>query len=230
MAINGELFTTPTKRFFVEMLTRDIDLEDAVLDLLDNCVDGALRMKGYNPDDERPYDGYQASLEFSKDMFRITDNCGGIPEQLIESAFRLGRPFGDRIDANLPTVGMYGIGMKRAIFKIGRECTIETRTDKSGFRITIPEDWFYKEDDWKLAIVRIPVEAKNIGTQITVRKLLPPVAHSFGSSSGFSEEFGPKVSQIYSAPTMRRLHLRLMRQAGQSSAMTESYCIRTKQS
>jgi len=198
MAINGELFTTPTKRFFVEMFTRDIDLEDAVLDLLDNCVDGALRMKGYHPDDEQPYDGYQASLEFSKDIFRITDNCGGIPESLIESAFRLGRPFGDKIDANLPTVGMYGIGMKRAIFKIRRECTIETRTDKSGFRIMIPEGWFYKEDDWKLPIERIPVEAKNIGTQITVRKLLPSVAHSFGSSSGFSEEFGPKVSQIYS--------------------------------
>ena len=33
----------PTKRFFVEMLTRDIDLEDAILDLLDNCLDGVSR-------------------------------------------------------------------------------------------------------------------------------------------------------------------------------------------
>ena len=34
---------SPAKRFFVEMLTRDIELADAILDLLDNCVDGALR-------------------------------------------------------------------------------------------------------------------------------------------------------------------------------------------
>ncbi|GAB8979638.1 hypothetical protein OkiPb01104_48070 [Escherichia coli] len=34
---------SPSKRFFVSMLTRDIDLNDAILDLLDNCVDGALR-------------------------------------------------------------------------------------------------------------------------------------------------------------------------------------------
>ena len=34
---------TPTKSFFVSMLTRDIDLGDAVLDLLDNCVDGLYR-------------------------------------------------------------------------------------------------------------------------------------------------------------------------------------------
>ena len=33
----------PVKSFFVYMLTRDIRLEDAILDLLDNCVDGILR-------------------------------------------------------------------------------------------------------------------------------------------------------------------------------------------
>ena len=36
---------TPVKSFFVEMLTRDIELVDAILDLLDNCVDGILREK-----------------------------------------------------------------------------------------------------------------------------------------------------------------------------------------
>ncbi|HEX3252763.1 MAG TPA: hypothetical protein VHS05_25215, partial [Pyrinomonadaceae bacterium] len=35
--------SAPAKSFFVSMLTRDIDLQDAILDLLDNCVDGALR-------------------------------------------------------------------------------------------------------------------------------------------------------------------------------------------
>jgi len=34
---------SPTKQFFVSMLTRDINLADAILDLLDNCLDGALR-------------------------------------------------------------------------------------------------------------------------------------------------------------------------------------------
>ncbi len=33
------------KDFFVSMLTRDIDLQDAILDLLDNCVDGAIRTR-----------------------------------------------------------------------------------------------------------------------------------------------------------------------------------------
>ena len=34
---------SPTKAFFVQMLTRDIDLKAAILDLLDNCVDGIHR-------------------------------------------------------------------------------------------------------------------------------------------------------------------------------------------
>ena len=33
----------PVKSFFVSMLTRDIKLEEAILDLLDNCVDGIIR-------------------------------------------------------------------------------------------------------------------------------------------------------------------------------------------
>jgi len=33
----------PAKRFFVEMLTKDILLLDAVLDLIDNSLDGAMR-------------------------------------------------------------------------------------------------------------------------------------------------------------------------------------------
>ena len=33
----------PTKRFFVDMLIRDARLEDAVLDLVDNCIDGYSR-------------------------------------------------------------------------------------------------------------------------------------------------------------------------------------------
>ena len=37
---------SPTKEFFVEMLTKDVSLSLAILDLVDNSVDGALRMRG----------------------------------------------------------------------------------------------------------------------------------------------------------------------------------------
>ena len=38
----------PTKKFFIEMITRDISIEDAIIDLLDNSIDGATQI---NPND-----------------------------------------------------------------------------------------------------------------------------------------------------------------------------------
>ena len=37
---------SPTKGLFVEMLTRDIRMAMAILDLVDNCIDGAIRIRG----------------------------------------------------------------------------------------------------------------------------------------------------------------------------------------
>ena len=37
----------PTKKFFIEMITRDISIEDAIIDFLDNSIDGATQI---NPD------------------------------------------------------------------------------------------------------------------------------------------------------------------------------------
>ena len=66
----------PTKELFIEMLTKDITLRDAIGDLLDNSVDGALRLR-----EDDSYEGLWVKIELNaKDgHFQITDNCGGIP-------------------------------------------------------------------------------------------------------------------------------------------------------
>ncbi len=53
--INAE----PTKGFFVDMITRDISLEQAVLDLVDNSVDGAKLHRGVG---ERPLEGFEVAI------------------------------------------------------------------------------------------------------------------------------------------------------------------------
>lgn len=194
----GQVLLTPTKRLFVEMLTRDIELDDAILDLLDNCVDGSMRGRKIKASALHPYANYHAHLHFSRNEFSISDNCGGIPDHLRDTAFRLGRPLGANGNGDLPTVGVYGIGMKRAIFKLGRECTIETRTKSSGFRVNIKPDWFGREDDWALPITDFPGDPKRVGTTIRVKQLLDPIAHAFSTPSGFADAFRGKVSQYYS--------------------------------
>src|SRR5262245_30422847 len=130
---------SPVKQFFVTMLTRDIQLEEAILDLLDNCVDGILRSTTKRSG-KTPYDGYWAKISFDKQSFEISDNCGGIPWGLHEYAFRMGRD-PDRPDDPPGAVGVYGIGMKRAIFKMGEQCLISTHHKDDAYEVEIDADW-----------------------------------------------------------------------------------------
>ena len=126
---------TPVKSFFVEMLTRDIELVDAILDLLDNCVDGILRQRK-NSSGEKPYKGFKAKITFDEKSFSISDNCGGIPGICTITRSEWVKSVSIEI-ANLPTVGVYGIGMKRAIFKIGKRCLISTQNQEDCYEVEI---------------------------------------------------------------------------------------------
>lgn len=187
----------PAKRFFVEMLTRDIDLADAILDLLDNCVDGALRTIGGSSDGASPYATYWAKIEFDEDRFSIQDNCGGIPQELAQNyAFRMGRPDPDR-DHDVPTVGAYGIGMKRAIFKMGHQSTIRSKTTDGDFVVTIPRTWMDDDNEWGLTLETGQSELTSPGTTILVEDLREGVSRFFSDETGFEATLKKAVSAYY---------------------------------
>lgn len=204
IVLGKEVDASPTKSFFVEMLTRDIELKDAVLDLLDNCLDGAIRTlsrrEPSNQPNERPYRGFEAEIEFGSNFFRITDNCGGMDrEVLMDHAFRLGRPRGNR-DKDLATVGLYGIGMKRAIFKMGRSCTVITRHDESAYQVSIPSEWLTDDDEWRLALTPVDHEKYEKGTIIEIKNLYPEVIAEFDleKNKEFAEAFETAVATQFS--------------------------------
>lgn len=190
----------PAKRFFVEMLVRDIELVDAILDLLDNCVDGAMRKvsEGGGPADrDRPYDGFWAKISFDKDSFRITDNCGGIELELAKtSAFRLGRK-DEHLDEDLPTVGLYGIGMKRALFKLGANSLVRSAHHTSYFEVAITPEWLADDLNWQLELNE---DAKNFdhlqGTDIAVTSLRDGISRAFAADS-FESDFVRAVEAYY---------------------------------
>ena len=187
---------TPVKSFFVDMLTRDIELVDAILDLLDNCVDGILRQKK-NSSGETPYEGFEAEIKFDKDSFSIADNCGGIPWSHHEYAFRMGKDPENR-DSNLPTVGVYGIGMKRAIFKIGRQCLISTKNEEDCYEVEITPKWIEQSDNWKLPVFESSQPDKEDGTTIVIDELHQGIATRFGGEKeNFSRELIRKIETHY---------------------------------
>lgn len=192
-----------TKRFFVEMLTRDIELKDAILDLVDNCVDGihrAEKAKKVSAKKATPYSGYWAKITIKPDLFEITDNCGGIPADIAKKyAFRLGRPK-DADEHLTGLVGRYGIGMKRAIFKLGRDTLIQSKTLKDSYTITIAPGWFSRDDDWKLKLKQGPTNLAEHGTSILVRQLFGETASRFrkSSSEDLEGELRDEIAQTYS--------------------------------
>jgi len=189
----------PAKRFFVDMLTRDIELQDAILDLLDNCVDGAMRRnKGKKFNSDRPYQGSTAWIKFDGKKFSIKDNCGGIPREIAETyAFRMGRADHDR-DPDLPTVGVYGIGMKRAIFKMGRAATITSQTeDDEGFVVSIDKDWLENDDEWDLPISESFDALDRPGTIIEVTELRDGISRLLSNDTDFQKELEKSISAYY---------------------------------
>lgn len=193
----GEAKASPTKAFFVRMLTRDIELQDAILDLLDNCLDGILRTGSNNNNPNEPYLGYHAKIQMCESHFVIEDNCGGIPyETACSYAFAMGRPTG--MPEDVPsTIGMYGIGMKRAIFKLGTEALVESYKD-TPFTVEFTRDWM-ESDDWSdLPIFEGKADsAGSKGTRITVFELNPETRAKL-SDSQWVDDFRKIVAKHYS--------------------------------
>ena len=195
--ISGTVDASPVKSFFVNMLTRDISLHDAILDLLDNCVDGIHRMKKKASGKDKPYAGYRAEITFNVNEFIIHDNCGGIPWDLHAYAFRMGRADG-RKKTDVGTVGVYGIGMKRAIFKMGRHCLISTKAGRDNYEIEITEDWMNDERQWAIPVKKGRNSMAEDGSTIYISSLLPGIANSFGpDKEAFASDFIERVESQY---------------------------------
>lgn len=188
----------PAKRFFVEMLTRDIDLKDSILDLLDNCIDGVMRSNRDALGGTKPYSGFKAEINFSKDGFQIIDNCGGIPRGIaLERAFRMGRPDKDT-DKDIPTVGVYGIGMKRAIFKMGRNAVVQSKTAEGGYKVDITSSWLDDDHEWNLPIAVDSVnDVLEMGTKIVVSELYPGISRLLSNATGFVSDLIKSISAYY---------------------------------
>jgi hypothetical protein len=186
----------PAKAFFVEMITRDIELQDAILDLLDNCVDG-IRRNGKAKGD-KPYAGYYAHITFSEGSFVIEDNCGGIPLDIAKKyAFMMGRP-AEHKDSKAGTIGVYGIGMKRAIFKMGQSCVVHSHTKQHTFEVEITKQWLADDTDWVLEAIEKKPLLKHLGTRITISDLHPIIGSEFAEGSEFTKKFAGIVRDAYS--------------------------------
>lgn len=150
------------------MITRDIALQPAIVDLVDNSVDGARRLRG-----DSSLSGLRVDLVFSATEFSIEDNCGGIElDTARQYAFKFGRPSDAPGVAH--SVGQFGVGMKRALFKLGTAFRVESQAEHSSFALSVDVPTWQAASEWNFPLEsadttsRSPAETR---TRLLVRPL-----------------------------------------------------------
>lgn len=203
----------PTKAFFVRMITRDLSLEDCILDLIDNSVDGAWSQEGSRPmglAEGADLSSYHIEIEASAESFMIRDNCGGMSlSNAVNHAFSFGRSSDTEHDDF--SIGVYGIGMKRAVFKLGEDIRVRSTFQDGDKRVPFavpinvnqwlgndapPWDFDLEEDE--------PLEHN--GVEILVKNLTPGSATSLGSPA-FIQNLRRLIERDYSLHLQRGLRI-----------------------
>lgn len=193
----------PQKTFFVDMFTKDIGLGDCVLDLIDNSIHSLITTA--NIDITRTLTGRtrlrlpgdpKIDLNFDSKRFVIRDNCGGIKKiDAINDVFLFGRR---KQPEQKPGLGIYGVGMKRALFKLGRKIQVISRTNGDMFRVPIDVDEWRKTDDWSFPLedMKNGSVLKKPGVYIEVTQLNDLISKRLGSPA-FKGELVDKISTAY---------------------------------
>jgi hypothetical protein len=161
----------PRKWFFIEMFTRDISLADCILDLVDNAVDGLIKnheinlanaiiMQQEDLSEKQKQVLPKININISAKQFSVTDNCGGIDyHSAVNDVFNFGYAADFKPQAQNGQLGVYGVGLKRAIFKIGNSFEFASRKGEDEFTVKVESlsEWVKKDDtldDWTFPIYR----------------------------------------------------------------------------
>lgn len=134
----------PAKGFFVSMLIKDITLRDAIGDLVDNAVD-AIKKRAESDD----LSDYEIDVKLGKTYFSISDNGYGMEAEIARTtAFNFGKSDKHELISN--SIGQFGIGMKRAFFKLGNIIDVRSTSATSRFEIEIDvKEWLKDKDSWR---------------------------------------------------------------------------------
>lgn len=162
--------TQPTKEVVVSSLTRDATIEECIFDLIDNAIDaarGRIQAKGRVALDgfglPASYQGFHALLKIGGNGVTIEDNCGGIS---VETLKRMVLRFGQR-SAHEKGIGIFGVGLNRALFKLGKVSHLKTDTGRKRSELLLNTDDYVNSKDWDLPAYTFSTTGQ-VGTTIEI--------------------------------------------------------------
>lgn len=147
----GTIDGTPDKRLFWSIIS-DYDLKTAICELVDNSIDIWMAKKPRGALEVR------ITIETDRQLIRISDNSGGVAEENLPNLIA---PGASRNTPEAASIGIFGVGSKRAVIALAENVTIKTRhAEGPAFQIDISNDWL-ATPEWEIPHYRIPVIAPN---------------------------------------------------------------------
>ncbi|WP_269536912.1 ATP-binding protein [Cerasicoccus fimbriatus] len=152
---------TPSKRIYRSIIA-DYGLNTAISELIDNVIDSRKRRKFKRK--------IKVIIQIGTDdqTILIRDDAGGIRE---EDLSKLISPGQSHSDGESPSIGIFGVGSKRAAVALARDIRISTRysTEDTSFSVEYDDEWL-KVETWLLPCYKIPDLAPNT-TEILLSRL-----------------------------------------------------------
>lgn len=142
----GTLDGTPDKRMYWSIIS-DYDLKSSICELIDNAIDLWTERKSAKDLE------IILALDIDRQLIQIVDTAGGVRE---EDLRLLVAPGASSNSPDAETIGIFGVGSKRAVVALAETVAIRTRYAKSmSFQIDISKDWLESED-WEIPHFEIP--------------------------------------------------------------------------
>ena len=183
--------TRPAKEYLVNGMTKDVTIEECIFDLIDNSIDAYPDHTGEIVSD---YKQYTINLKIQRNLFSINDTGKGICLHLLKTDTLR---FGTKTNHHTTSIGYYGIGLNRAIFKLGRKINLVTETASERSSLFLDVSKFLQDNDTWLLPIETQALTEKTGTFIEIKDLNKEVNDNFGDNDWISE-FKNDISLRYS--------------------------------
>lgn len=155
-----ELDATPSKRIFLSIIA-DYDLNRSICELVDNALDVWVRSGRTNSV------GIAVRLDKNQQVIRVEDDAGGLPKAELRYVVGPGQT------GTMPsqeTIGIFGVGTKRAVVALAQDISITTRyRGEKTHQVDFDEKWI-EDPEWRLPVYQVD-DIKNGTTIVELTKL-----------------------------------------------------------
>lgn len=161
----GKLDAVPSKRLFLSIIA-DYDLNRSICELVDNGLDVWVRAGRVGPI------AIDVEVNLDQKTISVRDNAGGLPRTELRYIVGPGQTGSSDYDE---TIGIFGVGTKRAVVALAQDIRITTRHKNAAtFEIDFDDKWLASED-WELPLYQVDAIAEGT-TVVELQKLRVPIS------------------------------------------------------